>query len=130
MQPPVCHRLAGFVASRWQWAQAMVMMTRNHKEATMSDSPRPGPVEQYLAAIEGATMGSCEALAPDVLLDATVPNWRFSVQGEAGVRAELSRWYADSGGFEELKRTPLPTGELIEFTLRWEEGGVPHAVHQ
>jgi hypothetical protein len=107
----------------------MLMMT-NPKEATMTDSSTPGPIEQYLAAIKGAEMGSCEALAPEVLLDATVPNWRFSLRGDTGVRAELSRWYAEPGSFEELRRTPLPTGELIEFTLRWEEGGVPHAVHQ
>jgi hypothetical protein len=63
-------------------------------------------------------------------LDATVPHWRFTISGEAAVRAELGRWYADPGRFEELKRTPLPHGELVEFTLRWEEAGVPHAVHQ
>jgi len=45
------------------------------------------------------------------------------------VRAELGRWYADAGSFEELTRSPLPSGEFVEFTLRWEEGGVPHAVH-
>jgi len=33
-------------------------------------------------------------------------------------------------GTHELTRTPLPSGEFVEFTLRWEEGGVPHAVHQ
>ena len=31
---------------------------------------------------------------------------------------------------EDVSRTPLPGGELVTFTLRWEEGGVPHAVHQ
>jgi hypothetical protein len=96
----------------------------------MSDQSSEGPVEQYLAAIEGGKMASCKVLAPGMLLDATVPNWRFSVRGDAAVRDELSRWYAEAGGFEELKRTPLPTGELVEFTLGWEEGGVPHAVHQ
>lgn len=55
-------------------------------------------------------------------LDATMPNWRFSVRGDAAVWAELSRWYADAGSFEELKRTPLPTGELVEFTFGWEQG--------
>lgn len=88
------------------------------------------PVEQYLAAIEGAAMAVCDTLSDDMTLDATVPNWRFTVRGEAAVRAELARWYADPGTFEQLKRTPLPTGELVEFTLRWEEAGVPHAVHQ
>lgn len=96
----------------------------------MPDKQSAGPVERYLAAIEGAAMTGCDALSPDVTLDATVPNWRFTVRGDAAVRAELARWYADAGTFEELKRTPLPTGELVEFTLGWEEGGVPHAVHQ
>ena len=89
-----------------------------------------GPVGRYLHAIEAAAMVGCDALSPDVTLDATVPNWRYTVRGDVAVRAELSRWYADAGSFEELKRTRLPTGELIEFTLRWEEGGVPHACHQ
>jgi hypothetical protein len=96
----------------------------------MSDEHENGPVERYLAAIEGAAMGACDAFGPEMTLDATVPNWRYRVQGGTAVRDELSRWYADAGTFEELKRTPLPTGELVEFTLRWEEGGVPHAVHQ
>jgi hypothetical protein len=96
----------------------------------MSDQDKNGPVEQYLAAIEGAAMNDCDALGSEITLDATVPNWRYQVQGSSAVKAELSRWYADTGAFEELKRTPLSTGELVEFTLRWEEGGVPHAAHQ
>lgn len=95
----------------------------------MSDQ-HAGPVERYLAAIEGGLMADCDALTLDVTLDATVPNWRFTVRGEDAVRSELGRWYATPGAFEELKRTPLPTGELVEFTLRWEEDGVPHAAHQ
>ena len=46
------------------------------------------------------------------------------------MRAELARWYADAGSFEELRRTPVPNGELVEFTLRWQEGGAPFAAHQ
>jgi ketosteroid isomerase-like protein len=96
----------------------------------MFDSKSADPVERCLAAIEDATIADCDVFSPDVMLDATVPNWRFSVRGDAAVRAELARWYADEGSFEELKRTPLPTGELVEFTLRWMESGVPHAAHQ
>jgi hypothetical protein len=103
-----------------------VSVTDNRSESSRD----AGPVERYLQAIEGAAMAGCEALSPDVTLDATVPNWRYTVRGDAAVRSELGRWYADAGSFQELKRTPLPTGELVEFTLRWEEGGVPHAVHQ
>jgi len=96
----------------------------------MFDDQSAHPVERYLAAIEAATIAGCDAFSPEVTLDATVPNWRFGVRGDAAVRAELARWYADPGTFEELHRTPLPTGELVEFTLRWEEKGVPYAVHQ
>jgi hypothetical protein len=107
------------------WITAMMPMTGRRAMAETS-----GPIDRYLEAIEGAAMASCDALSADVTLDATVPNWRFAVHGEAAVRDELSRWYGDPATFEDLKRTPLPTGELVEFTLRWEEGGVPHAVHQ
>jgi hypothetical protein len=41
-------------------------------------------------------------------LDATVPNWRFTVSGSANIEAELSRWFADPGRFEELTVTRLP----------------------
>ena len=88
------------------------------------------PIDRYLAAIESGTIATCDALAPDITLDATVPNWRFSVTGAGAVRAELGRWYADAGQLEEIRRTALPLGELVEFTLTWVEGGVPHATHQ
>ena len=88
------------------------------------------PISRYLTAIESATIPACDNLAPDVTLDATVPNWRFCVRGAEAVRQELARWYADAGSFEDLVRTPVPSGEVVEFTLRWVEAGVPHAAHQ
>jgi hypothetical protein len=88
------------------------------------------PVDQLLAAIEAGTAPPPGVFADDALLDATVPNWRFSVRGGEAVRDQLSGWYRDPGHFEELRRTPLPDGELVEFTLAWEEQGVPHAGHQ
>jgi hypothetical protein len=111
-------------------AQPSSRQVRDEKENSMPDLESGNPLDRFLGAIEGAAMAGCDALSSDVTLDATVPNWRFTVNGDAAVRAELGRWYADPGTFEELKRTPLPTGELVEFTLRWEEAGVPHAVHQ
>jgi len=49
------------------------------------------------------------------------------VEGELD---ELAKWYADPGHFQDLRRTPLPDGELVEFTLHWQEGGVAHMCHQ
>lgn len=88
-------------------------------------------VDAFVAAVESATLPTLEsAFAEDAVLDATVPNWRFRVHGEKGIRSELARWYAKAGRFEELTRTPLPDGELVEFVLTWTEDGVPHACHQ
>lgn len=89
------------------------------------------PVSRLLEAIAAARLiEAAEVFASDAVLDATVPQWRYATSGGEKVAAELSRWYADPGQFEEVRRTPLPGGELVEFTLTWEEHGIPHAAHQ
>jgi hypothetical protein len=88
-------------------------------------------IDAFLAAVESASVPELDGVfAPDALLDATVPNWRFQVRGGHAVRAQLAGWFADAGRFEELRRTPLPDGELVEFLLTWTEDGVPFAAHQ
>lgn len=87
------------------------------------------PVGLLLAGIEGAALPE-GIFWEDAVLDATVPNWRFRVQGAGSVREELGRWYADPGHFGDVRRNAIDDGELVEFTLNWEEGGVPHMCHQ
>ena len=87
------------------------------------------PVGAFLAGIEGAALPE-DIFCEDIVLDATVPNWRFRVEGAGAVRDELGRWYADLGRFEEVRRNRIDDGELVEFTLSWEEAGVPHTCHQ
>jgi hypothetical protein len=98
---------------------------------TMADSTATsaGPVDRFLSGVESGQLPD-GLFADNASLDATVPNWRFHVQGAEAVRAELARWYADPGQFLELHRTELPEGELVEFALGWNEDGVPHRVHQ
>ena len=88
------------------------------------------PVDALLTAITSATIAETDVFADDAVIDAVVPNWRFPIRGAAAIRAEFGDWYADPGRFEELRRTPVPDGELVEFTLGWDEGGVPHAARQ
>ncbi|HUC37927.1 MAG TPA: hypothetical protein VMR97_12500 [Acidimicrobiales bacterium] len=87
------------------------------------------PVGEFLAGIEHAALPE-DVFCRDIVLDATVPNWRFCVRGVDAVRAELGKWYADVGRFEDVKRSRIDEGELVEFTLSWRENGVPHACHQ
>ncbi len=87
-------------------------------------------VDRFTDAIQSASMGGADVFTDDVVLDATVPHWRFAVRGAEAVRDQLAGWYDHPGSFHELVRTPLRGGELVEFVLTWEEDGVPHASHQ
>jgi hypothetical protein len=88
-------------------------------------------IDTFLKAIESAAIPSCYAWGDDATLDATVPNWRLHATGPDAIRAEYARWFADPGRFDELRRCPLGdgTGEAVEYTLSWQENGVPHAAH-
>lgn len=86
-------------------------------------------IDTLLAGIEAGAVPE-GVFSDDAVLDATVPNWRFTARGSTAVHAELSKWFADPGSFEDLRRAPLPDGELVEFTLTWSEGGVTHMCHQ
>jgi hypothetical protein len=88
-----------------------------------------GPIDALLAGIEAGAVPD-GVFSDEAILDATVPNWRYTTRGAAAVQEELSRWYADPGAFNELHRTPLPEGELVQFTLTWNENGVTHMCHQ
>jgi hypothetical protein len=88
------------------------------------------PIDRFTQAVLKASIEEAGVFAQDAVLDATVPNWRYTVSGATDIEAELGRWFADPGRFEELRRTPIPDGELVEFVLTWEEDGEPHMCHQ
>ena len=86
-------------------------------------------VDAFLGAVEHGTIGSCSAWAPDAVLDATTPGWRFRMVGPAAIRTEYAQWFADPGRFEELRRIAIPGGEVVQYLLTWTENGAPHAAH-
>jgi hypothetical protein len=89
------------------------------------------PVDEFLHAIETASIQGCGAWSDDAVLDATVPNWRLRASGPEAIRAEYARWFADPAHFDELHRYPVGDGdgEIVEYMLSWSENGVPHAAH-
>jgi ketosteroid isomerase-like protein len=91
---------------------------------------RRDPVGRLLDAIERGTVVPPGLFDAEAVLDATVPNWRYTRYGEEAVRETMAEWYCHRGTLESLSRTPLPAGELVEFTFHWEEDGVAHAAHQ
>lgn len=88
------------------------------------------PLERLYEAVELGLPIDTGLFSDDVVFDATVPMWRYRTRGASATAAELGRWFADAGRFEAFQRIALPTGALVEFTLTWEERGVPHACHQ
>ncbi len=83
-------------------------------------------IDAFLDAVLHATIPTCSAWAPDAVLDATTPGWRFRMNGPAEIRAEYAKWFADPGEFKEFRRMPLPGGEMVQYLLAWTEDGVPH----
>jgi hypothetical protein len=88
------------------------------------------PVVRYLDDLAAGRPLTASILADDVVLDATVPNWRLERRGRDEVTAQLAEWYASDAHYDWVRRQHTPTGELVEFFLCWEEDGVPFAVHQ
>lgn len=94
--------------------------------AVPADPPAASAVDGFLADI--ATGGvRADHYTEDAVLDVVVPNWRFDVAGPAAIAAEYGRWFAHPARFEELRRHPTATGEVVEYTLCWVENDVPHA---
>lgn len=86
-------------------------------------------IESFLATIGGDHEGP-SAWAPDAVLDAVVPGWRFSVVGSDAIGRQLRAWFRDPGTLEEVRRHPVEAGEIVELTVTWAEDGIPHAARQ
>jgi hypothetical protein len=96
----------------------------------MTETVTRTAVDRFVAAIEAGVRVEDGVFTADAVVDATVPNWRWTIRGAAAIADTFAGWFADPGAFESVRRTPLPDGELLEFTLTWQENGVPHACHQ
>ena len=99
-------------------------------------APAPTPpspseaVTRLLTQIESGAGIDPGLFTPDATVDAVVPNWRMSMSGGAAIVEQLSGWYAAPGRFEDVSRTALPDGELVELTLTWTEDGIFHTARQ
>ena len=104
-------------------------MTTTRPATPPAAPPAAGTVDAFLDAACAGTGMPHALFTPDVVLDATVPGWRFSVLGADAVARQYSGWFADAGTFEELERLPVEGGEVVTYLLNWVERGVPHAAH-
>lgn len=88
-------------------------------------------VDRFLDAVRSARIDEAadDLWTETTTLAATVPNWRFHRTGAEQVRDTYRTWFADPGAFEQVRRSPVAGGEVVEYLLTWTEDGVPHAAH-
>jgi ketosteroid isomerase-like protein len=104
-------------------------LTESTASTTSTERGTVDPVRAFLDAIEAGAIADCRCWADDAVVDATVPNWRFTIRGADAIRDEYGRWFAGPSTFEELRRLSTTEGEVVEYLQTWTEGGVPHAAH-
>jgi hypothetical protein len=85
--------------------------------------------ERFLEAIASGAGVPAELLADDVVLDATVPGWRFTVRGAEAVARQYGGWFDAPATLEELERWSGEDGEVLTYVQSLEDNGVLHAAH-
>lgn len=104
-------------------------MTTTSTSSAIPHENMSATVTAFLDAVASGNGIPADLYTDDAVVDATVPNWRMGATGPEAISKLYSGWFADSGSFEQLRREPLPDGELIVYLLTWTESGVPHAAH-
>lgn len=89
-------------------------------------------VTRLLDELVGGTGVSSGLFTDTATMDATVPHWRFPTHGSERIAGQLTAWFTFEAParFDELRRIPTPTGEVVHLCVEWTELGVLHAAHQ
>lgn len=86
-------------------------------------------IDDFLDAVRRAGFAETTVFGDDAVSDSTPPNWRLQVRGAAQMRAQYAKWFDHPAELTELRRTPLPEGELLEYTRSWIQNGEQHKAH-
>lgn len=71
-------------------------------------------VQSFTSGIaEGDFIAVGELYAPDALMDAHVPDWRFQVHGRRAIVDQLARWFCAPGVFREVEVEAVAGGDLF-----------------
>jgi hypothetical protein len=86
-------------------------------------------VDRFIAGIEAGSV-TADLYAETAVLDATVPGWRFRVEGPEAIAGEYGRWFGLASRMEELERHSLPGGvEVVRYLHSFTEEGERRAAH-
>ncbi len=86
-------------------------------------------VDAYLDELAGARLATTDLLHDDVRWDATVPHWRYRLDGAEAVRKELAHWYRSPLTSSHAVRHAIHGGEVVDLSQQFDEDGVTWTVH-
>jgi len=84
------------------------------------------PVDRFIDAVQAAGFAETDVFTHGAVSDTTVPGWRLQVRGVTELREQYGKWFDQPAELSEVRRTPLPDGELLEYTRAWTQDGVFH----
>jgi hypothetical protein len=61
--------------------------------------------------------------APDLFTDFTMPHWRLQAEGVDAMVRLRKQGHPGPGSIPRWRADPTPTGFIIEFEERWQQGG-------
>jgi hypothetical protein len=97
--------------------------------ATTTTTATTATIGRFVEAIASGAGVPPDLLAGDVVLDATVPGWRFTVRGSEAVARQYGLWFDAPATLEELERWSGEGGDVLTYLQSLEDNGVPHAAH-
>ena len=85
-------------------------------------------VDRFLDGVRAGRLPD-DLYAPDAVLDATVPGWRFQAQGAVAIQAEYQGWFFVPSKLIALERHAFDGGEVVRYLQQAEVDGTPYLVH-
>jgi hypothetical protein len=95
---------------------------------TTADRVTTTVVDRFLEGIRTGRLPT-DLYAPDAVLDATVPGWRFRAEGSTAILAEYQGWYFAPSELVSVERHPIEGGEVLRYLQQGERKGVTFLVH-
>ena len=85
-------------------------------------------VDRFLDGVRAGRLPD-DLYTDDVVLDATVPGWRFRAEGTTAVRAEYQGWFFVPSDLVHVERHAIQGGEVVRYLQQGAVKGTTFLVH-
>ena len=85
-------------------------------------------VDRFLDGVQAGKLPR-DLYAPEAVLDATVPGWRFRAEGATAILAEYQGWFFAPTQLLSVERHEIDGGEVVRYLQQGEVKGATFLVH-